>query len=32
MNAIPYDTPEQEWDTYEDEPEAALRGAHAARF
>jgi hypothetical protein len=26
MNAIPYDRPEEEWDSFEDEPEAALPG------
>ena len=26
MNAIPYHGPEEEWDSYEDEPEAALPG------
>jgi hypothetical protein len=26
MNAIPYDRPEEEWDRFEDEPEAALPG------
>src|SRR5512142_2731093 len=26
MNAIPYDRPEEEWDSYEDEQDAALPG------
>jgi hypothetical protein len=26
MNAIPYDRPEEEWDSYEDEQEVALPG------
>ena len=26
MNAIPYDGPEEEWDSYEDEPDVALPG------
>ncbi|MFZ0379745.1 MAG: hypothetical protein WAL38_18095, partial [Solirubrobacteraceae bacterium] len=26
MNAIPYDGPEEEWDSYEDEQEVALPG------
>ena len=26
MNAIPYDRPEEEWDSYEDEQESALPG------